>query len=551
MRLLEQNAARKVALLRCRIPETGLVFELILEQYTAQEHAAADVALFFSDPTTEATQCDVERVTIDCKGAALMLRHQAPLGLQTKLNEDGCTVTLLVDKTIADGQGIRRTGVIVPALLGDGSLRDRTILAAATAPPLGATDWRASGAYGPFGYVPSPPPWLRRGAARAAMGGRHVRFLRESARRGDPFKNFPHGLAKTAGQTGDQADFGVVKLEAVAGTGIPSFLLEVELSVLQEACRPVHNFESDGAPVRARDHPDWVVWSGRTHWHCKQSKDRLGKKCPPVKLQAHAWTGKDRQHWSSLYLTSFYLLTGKYWALREIENEVQIYLAAQTLDRKFTTSTPGAPRGAGRVLLTASWLYQCTGDEELLQRMHDRMNKIYSSMWSGAIQPEAEVKTYSVHRPDARLLKGKSWYWTPWQDSLAAIGFAAFHRLTGHERAGEMADILALNTLRYGWLLQERKAPIIATALRWNKDGSPLTDEELRGGDKTTALWSYGTAFSVWSIGAVELARQAAQRTGDNEMEARADRLLHHFRKNRRRPSDGWFDRFCEWDGVR
>lgn len=549
--LLEQNAARKVALLRCRIPNTGLVFELILEIYTGQEHVAADVGLFFSDPTTKAMKCHVERVTVECKGAALMLRHVAPLAIETALNDDGSTLTLLVDQTLGDGQGIRRAGVVVPALIGDGSLRDRTILAAATAPPLGATDWRASGAFGPFGHVPDPPPWLRGAAARAAIGGRHARFLRDSARRGDPFKNFPHGLAKRAGQTGDQADFGVVKLEAVAGTGVPSFLLETELSVLQEACRPVHYFEADGAPVQARDHPDWVVWSGRTHWHCEVSVDRLGKPCPAPKLEAHDWTGKDRQHWSSLYLTGFYLLTGKHWALREIENEVQIYLAAQTIDPRFTTSGPGAPRGAGRVMLTACWLYQCTGDEALLQRMHDRMNKIYARKWVGATQPDAEVRPFSVHRPDKRMLEGKSEYWTPWQDALAVVGFAAFHRLTRNRQAGEIAEALALNNLRHGWRVTDGKAPIIATAIRWSSDGAALTDEERRSADKRTVLWSNGTAFSVWAIGSVVLARHAAQRSGDEKMAARAEKILRHLRSTRRRPSNGWFDRFGEWDALR
>src|SRR5262245_27832948 len=110
---------------------------------------------------------------------------------------------------------------------------------------------------------------------------RHQRFVKlDQAGGNDPFRNFELGLAKEAGQTGDQEDFGVVKMEPVAATGMPSFLLEAELSVLQEACRPVHFFEADGAPVRADKHPDWVVWSGRTHWHCDMSKDRLGKPCP-------------------------------------------------------------------------------------------------------------------------------------------------------------------------------------------------------------------------------------------------------------------------------
>ena len=79
----------------------------------------------------------------------------------------------------------------------------------------------------------------------------------------------------------------------------------------------------------AKNHPKWVVWTGRAHWHCGMSKDRLGKPCPEPKSDTHGWKPKDRQHWSSNYLCAFYLLTGKHWALREIQNEVQLYLAAQ------------------------------------------------------------------------------------------------------------------------------------------------------------------------------------------------------------------------------
>lgn len=551
VRLLEINAARKVALLRCRVGGTGLVFELILEQYTGQEHVGADLALFFSDPTSADMQRRVDKVSVECRGAALVLRHQKSLGVETEIHDAGSDVVLLAEQILADGQGVRRTGVVVPPLLGDNSLRDRTILAAIAAPPLGATDWQSSGAFGPFGLVPPVPPWLRHGALRATLAGRHQKFVQQSQRAGGPFHAFTHGLAKNASQTGGQEDFGVAKMEAVAATGIPSFLAEVELSVLQEGCRPVHNFEEDGTPVLARKHPNWVVWSGRTHWHCQVSTDRLGKPCPVPRFESHGWSGKDRQHWSSLYLTAFYLLTGKHWALREIENEVQLYLAAQTVREGLTTSGPGAPRGAGRVLLTACWLYLCTGDADLLQRMHDRIDKVYAGGWFGSRVPEGKVRTFEVSRPDARMLQGKTEYWTPWQDALAAVGFAAFYRLTGDETAGEIADALALNTLRYGWRVEERQEPIIATALRWNADATPLTEAEVRSNDPTTVLWSHGTAFSVWAIGAVELARQAALRTDDQPMLARAEKILHSLRSRRQAPSDRWFDRFGEWDAVR
>ena len=51
--------------------------------------------------------------------------------------------------------------------------------------------------------------------------------------------------------------------------------------------------------------------------------------------------------------------------------------------------------------------------------------------------------------------------------------------------------------------------------------------------------------------GAVELARQAAAKANDQAMVARAEDILRRLRAQRRRPNDGWLDRFGEWDAVR
>ena len=83
---------------------------------------------------------------------------------------------------------------------------------------------------------------------------------------------------------------------------------------IRDRCRPVHFYETDASPVDPANHPDWVVWNGRTHWHGDVSKDRLGKPVPEPRSEAHGWTGKDRQHWSSNYLAAYALLTGSHWA---------------------------------------------------------------------------------------------------------------------------------------------------------------------------------------------------------------------------------------------
>ncbi len=550
--VLEENAARRVTLLRGRAGRSGIVCELIVTQWADQPLIDADLGLWFSDPASKAMQVHIERAAVRCRGHALLLRHPERLAMDTTFEEDGSTTVLLADVVVGDGQGIRRSGVLAPPLAGDGGAADQTILANARTPPLAATRWAESGAFGPFGHVPELPPWLRDpGRLRAVLRARHRRFSAGARRRGDPFAAAELGLAKNANQTGDQEDFGVVKLTPVARTGDPTFLFEVEASVLQEACRPVHFFESDATPVRPAAHPQWVVWAGRTHWHCKVSPDRLGKPCPAPEFESHGWTGKDRQHWSSLNLAAYALLTGAHWARREIENEIRLYLAGQTIAPALSTSGSGAPRGAGRTLLTASWHYLCTGDPALLERMHARTDTVHAKQWVGGKMPHAAVRPFTVHEPDGRMIGGSGPFWTPWQETLAAIGFAAFARVSDNRNAQQLADALATNTLRHGWRLAKDRPPMIAAAIRWNDDGAAPDPDALAASDAGTVQWADGTGFSIWGIGAVELARQAASRAGDTALEQRATAILRALRQQRRAPRDGWFDRFADWDAVR
>ncbi|MHC5063853.1 MAG: hypothetical protein ACYTG5_07750 [Planctomycetota bacterium] len=550
--VLEENPARRVGLLRSRVGDTGVVAELTIEVYAGQAHAYVGLAFFFSDPESEAMQIDLDELRVETKGMALILRHANLHGVIQKNSPGGSRLSLLRNTYLGDGQGIRRLGALVPPLREDNSIQNMTFGAASVCPPLAATDWRDTGALGAFGYVPEFPPWLNESSIRTALARRHATFVKLSgspAEQGNPFRDDGFGLARFAGQTGDQSDFGVVKMQAVAGTGIPSFLYEVEFGVLKEACRPVHFYEADGEPVQAADHPDWVVWDGRTHWHQNVSIDRLGKSHPGPRWERHGWTGKDRQHWSSNYISAFYLLTAEPQIRLELENEVQLYLAAQTLRPELTTSGPGAPRGAGRTLLSACWLYLCTGDERVLERMRRRMHEIYIPSWHGRDYSKESVRPYAVGPKDPRLLAGKYESWTPWQDSLAAIGFAAYYRITGDEAALELVDGLALNCLRHAWTIDKNGRALIAMAMRFKPDGLVLSDAERA--DPEQLSWSYNTAFSEWSVAALELGRQAAIRHSEPELEAWAERLQKAMRAGRYRPKDGWYDRFSEWDAIR
>ena len=549
---LETNALRRVELRRARLGDSGLVVELRVHAARDQGLAYFDLGVFFSDPRMPAMQVAVQELAVETNGVAMFCHHAQRLAIAQSVTDTGSRVVLLRDQVLGDGQGLRRTGALVPPLAADGSLADDTKKAATLAPLLGATDWRSSGAFGAYGVVPEMPPWLSGDALRGHLAQRHRAFVSSTPRDADPFAAGPLGQAKNAGQTGDQFDFGVVKLSAVAHSGLPSMLFEAEASVLQEACRPVHYFAADGAPIDPAKHPDWIVWSGRTHWHAGVSPDRLGKPVPEPPFESHGWTGKDRQHWSSNHLGAYALLTGSHWARAELANEARLYLSGQTLDPQRSTSGPGAPRGAGRTLLAASWAYLATGDDALLARMRDRLDRVHLPGWAGRDLPEDRVRPFAVSEPDARMLGGKFRYWTPWQEAIAAVGFGAAHRVTGNENARQLAEQLAINVVRHGWRLDATHC-IIATAMRWH-DGAPIATTSFDDPDEV--LWSDGTAFDEWAIGACEIARVASLAKGDRATAERAAEIQRRVRASRQRPGAGapdfgGIDRLSEWDAVR
>lgn len=174
------------------------------------------------------------------------------------------------------------------------------------------------------------------------------------------FAQRARGLAKAAGTTGAQEDFGVSR-------GAELYLGELLFGTTwhyhtQEPMRPMHYREASGTPLRTSAHPGWVTWGQLTHWSCAVSPDRLGKPCPVPFFNTHRWSGKDDQHVSSNNLHA--AVASFDWPAHRmlVDDEIRV---AQANVRLLNGYGPGAPRAVGRRMLQNANQWILTGREDV------------------------------------------------------------------------------------------------------------------------------------------------------------------------------------------
>ncbi len=278
-------------------------------------------------------------------------------------------------------------------------------------------------------------------------------------------------------------------------TGLPWLVEEARHAAGEEAHRTNHHREADGCVVRSAAHPNWVTWSGRTHFNRSVSSDRLGKPHPEPWPESQGWGGRDNQHWSSLTMASAYLLTRSYSLEMEVDAEIEVYLAGHTLPSThpgWSTNGIDSSRGIGRTLLSLSWHYLLTGRADLRTRISERIRQCIAQQWTGR-NVAGPVRPITHSSPDPRIIGGYD-FWRPWEDSLAILGLKAAYRVTGRQEAHDIAVIGAKTLFTFGWRAIGNGGEI-ATGLRWRADGTPLTAAELS--DPTQAVWSAGVGFEM------------------------------------------------------
>lgn len=535
--------------------EGRFVLEGFLYVYADAAHVPFELWAVHSDPTTQELEAS-RAFLLEHAGVYVHVRWAKARGGQApRWTGDRWRVELLGPGVFGDAQGFAWVGSFLQyADVEPHSPAAETLLAEMQAPAQLMVEGSSWGPlWGPFGVVPKLNPAEdrpERGHGEVAAAERHQGFLALAARPRGPWEPVPLGLNPHAGSTGDQQDFGASKLApalAVRG-GNPLHLEEALFSVIAEAQRPTHFREADGSKVRAAGHPLWVVWSGRTHYHPDVSKDRLGK--PPwfPTFEDHGWSGKDNQHWSSLNLCGLYQLTGSHLLRSLIEDEVELYLAGQTVDPRLPTTGRDAPRAIGRTLLTACWLWLCTGRADLKQRILDRV-RVSVAAAPAFQRPDWPVRTLERNGPDGRVLGGRWPFWVAWNEALAAPGLWAVHRLFGAEdgTARALAKMSAYTVVRYGFFRRSGETWWrIANGVRYLVDADEGKALPAEAYDDPTQVEDAGGGFLPWAYGAAKVALRIAQEDGDAEdVLERAGAIVGQIEASRQ--AERGFTRFDEW----
>ena len=280
----------------------------------------------------------------------------------------------------------------------------------------------------------------------------------------------PIGASRTPGQTGNQEDFGATKGTAVTVLLQPRHIYRMRHGTHGDYFRGLNLYELDFKPLTKDNHPNWVTWSGTTHYHTGVSQDRLGKETP--KPPATEWYGYDNQHRSQNNLAAYLQLCDDPAAEALVRHHVELDLADYR--RRYPQNGNGAPRAQGRTVGTWANLRAATGIDEFVDLIdasvassRNQMNALGNGPMRvlGTIGPDLRYPVYV----NGELQPAVS----VWEHGLAIVGLYLAKKERGSspwldEVLEGVADFLA----RYA-LIEDSEGFLLINGLAWNNGEEP------------------------------------------------------------------------------
>ena len=526
--LIEQSPAHMRWHLKFKVPEKGLIVEWWADMLHNDPVMPCKGKIVWSDRNDPANNRTFEAGELQLGiGEYFVLDFAARKGMQPPIQLDSprsgakIWVSILNDKpiTLNDGAGIP----ISLNLLGyanrpidtynNNEVEDKTwvrdsifnLQAAMTGDIFGACNewnqyWCAAG-----NIPPSYPGHIEDARADSEV------FKQLMSLNFGHFEPIDIGIGKTPGQTGKQEDFGATKGTHVVLSNQIDFIPAYQFVSYCELFRGINHYESDGTKLRAVDHPQWVTWSGRTHWHSGVSPDRLGKQgdAPP----GTGWWGYDDQHRSQNNFAAYAMLSDDPLVDDQMEHQYETDRASYRI--KFPTYGAGAARAQGRQVGCWSQFVSLTHDEKW-RDLIDR--RALQSMTVDSMNVMGPMKALAVIAPDGRKRIYRDGKLAPtvslWEHGLAAVGLYKAYQNNPSDTLARVLDKVCNTLMEFGWFVEKGKRYVVGDIM-WNEGQS--VDLRLSNGwdengtNPMTQQFVYtqdGRGINSWTMAGLRVARE-------------------------------------------
>jgi hypothetical protein len=233
----------------------------------------------------------------------------------------------------------------------------------------------------------------------------------------------PVGIGRTPGQTGGQEDFGATKGTYMVAERDPRWLQAFQYTNQSELFRGFNHYEANATPLNLDAHPQWVTWSGATHYHPGVSPDRLGK--GPGLVPGTGWYGYDDQHRSQNGLAAYLTLTDD--PLIEDQLKHMVTTDAASYRMRYPNNGVDSPRGQGRPLGAWAHFTLLFDGPERQKWVNIVTAHLNASLANPSLNVSGPMKCLGWGGPDGRkqvyLPNGElGRYMSMWEHGLAVVG---------------------------------------------------------------------------------------------------------------------------------
>lgn len=432
-KVVEASAAHQRCFMRTRHIASGLIFEFWVDINHNDPVIPFWGKIVWSDRQDKKHSRTFKEIFIRC-GERLVFDSEIAHGIRQLGRVDSKWVALLgTDLPFIDGSGLPISGsmlgfvnfskTLVQDQRVDVEESSANLIAASQGPVLGvARNWNnywLANLYTPRTRMTSE--------LVDYFNSEWIKFMDQQQVSGTWFTTRQLGIGKNPGATGDQEDFAATKGTAVITCFRPEHIKRYQYSVYADIFRGFMFYEADGTPLDYKNHPNWVTWSGVTHYHVGVSPDRLGKDPNLAEpIPATGFIGYDDEHRSQNNLAAYAALTDDPLADDIIEHILNTDMASYRM--RYPTYGSGAARAQGRC--AGTWANFFTigtpkAREYCEQLLHGR--------WIGLntnpdFSPLKAVPVIGMHGPDGRKpifdINGNLLpTWSIWEHALSAVGF--------------------------------------------------------------------------------------------------------------------------------